>query len=56
MNRGYNDDFIRTLEADIHNVKSRNNPGLHKLLQIFKKENFKTVKDFYEYLNNKWNN
>lgn len=48
------DDGVRMLSSDIHNMKSKGDPGLAKLLVIFKKLKFTSPKEYVEYLVNKW--
>lgn len=50
----YLNDAISGLSADIHNVKSKNDPGLIKLLQIFKKLKINSPKEYIKWLEAKW--
>lgn len=50
----YEQDLVRSLEADIHNVKVRATPGLTKLLKIFRSAGISTPKEFVELLVQKW--
>lgn len=56
----YKDDVVRSLSADLHNMKTGKNDddrkSLYKLLQIFKKEGFKTPTDFIDAMSEKWRN
>lgn len=52
----YQQDLVRSLEADIHNVKSRATPGLTKLLKIFRDANVSTPAEFIQKLAQKWDN
>lgn len=50
----YKKDEINSLSAEIHNVKTKNNEGLIKLLKIFKELNIQTAKQYVDYLADKW--
>lgn len=50
----YPNDFKNSLEADIHNQRKHDDPGLVKLLQIFSKLNLSSSKEFTDYLTKKW--
>lgn len=43
-----------SLSADIHNLKSKNDPGLIKLLQIFNKLKINNPVDYVSFLKDKW--
>jgi len=56
----YKDDVVRSLSADLHNMKTGKNDqdriSLYKLLQIFKKEGYRTPMDFIDAMSEKWRN
>lgn len=50
----YPRDLTSGLEADIHNNRKLNDPGLNKLLQIFNKLGISSGKEYARYLDQKW--
>lgn len=54
----YKDDVVRSLDADMHNMKSgkdeTDRKSLYKLLQIFKKEGYTSPRDFIDAMSEKW--
>jgi hypothetical protein len=50
----YSRDAITGLDADIHNAKTSNDPGLIKLLKIFRQLKINSPTEYIKYLNNKW--
>lgn len=50
----YPHEIKTSLEADIHNQRTKGDPGLIKLLQIFNKLSIQSPKEFAQYLDNKW--
>jgi hypothetical protein len=50
----YTGDVLRGLEADLHNSKA-NAIEMRKMAMIWKKLNITTIKEFYEFLSEKWN-
>lgn len=47
-------DTPKSLEVDIHNMKTNITPPLARLLDIFKKLKISTAKEYVEYLKGKW--
>lgn len=54
LQRDFHGDLTRSLAADIHNSKSKNDPALIKLLEIFRKLNINSAKEYVQYLKDKW--
>jgi hypothetical protein len=54
IQRDYSGDQTRSLEADIHNQKSVNDPALIKLLDIFRRLKINSAREYVEYLKRKW--
>lgn len=54
LRRDYSGDMTRSLEADIHNQKSADDPGLIKLLAIFRKLKINSAAQYVGYLKDKW--
>jgi hypothetical protein len=54
LQRDYSGDQIRSLEANIHNQKSSNDPSLIKLLAIFRRLRINSAKEYVDYLKRKW--
>lgn len=50
----YSQDLTNSLSADIHNSRTKNDPGLIKLLKIFNKLGFTSPKQYIEFLKDKW--
>lgn len=51
----YSRDAITGLDADIHNAKASNDPGLNKLLKIFRQLKINSPTEYIKYLDDKWN-
>jgi hypothetical protein len=54
LQRDYHGDLTRSLAADIHNSKSKNDPALVKLLEIFRKLKINSPQEYVQYLKDKW--
>lgn len=54
LQRDYSGDMTRSLESDIHNQKSANDPALIKLLTIFRRLKINSAAQYVEYLKKKW--
>lgn len=50
----YPHELATRIEADIHNIRTKGDPGLDRLLQIFNKLGINSAKEYAQYLDNKW--
>lgn len=50
----YPRDAVSGLDADIHNARSSNDPGLVKLLKIFRQLKINSPTEYIDFLNKKW--